>query len=225
MTSSLIFPIGHYLGAFYPSEGASLDAHIVRVGWRTFKLNAAEQLVVWALSHGLGGGAGMEPWTRTDVEDSARASGIHDASTVLDALIDRELVVEVDPGREDDAIHFAKSFRTRSLLAGLGNAPDDPLSFGLGIPGDRPTVTVPYLMYELWNWGSACDSLWHACEIFATVGRLNPDVLETFDAEPRLVLVRFLHAVQVLVAHGAVYLDEARQGQFTEPLSEALAEQ
>lgn len=224
MNSSLIFPIGHYLGAFYPSEGAALDAHIVRVGWRTFKLNAAEQLVVWALSHGLGGGAGMEPWTRVDVEDTARSSGIGDASTALDQLIDRELVVEVE-SEGDDAIHFAKSFRTRSLLAGLGNAPDDPLSFGLGLPGGRPTVTVPYLMYELWNWGSACDSLWHACEIFATVGRLNPDVRETFEAEPRLVLIRFLHAVQVLVAHGAVYLDEARQEQFAGSLSETLIHQ
>ncbi len=223
MTASLLFPLGHYLGALYPSEGESLDGHIVRVGWRTYKLDAPEQLSVWALAHGLAEGPGMEPWTRADVEGAARAAGISHASAVLDELIDRELIQEVVPGT-DDAIDFAQSYRARSLLAGLGNAPDDPLMFGLGLAGGRPAVTVPYLTYELWNWGPACDNLWHTCEVFAAVGRDNPDDDQTFDPEPRLMLLRCLPAVQVLIAHGAIYLDEARQDSLAEPLSEALTD-
>lgn len=204
----LVFPFGHYVGALYPSVGAELDSHVLRVGWETYKLDGNEQLGVWALAHGLPEGAEMAPWTRSAVEGAARATGIKGAVDILDELFGKDLVIEVTPGTSA-AVEFAKMCRTRSLLIGLGNTPEAPLLYGIGLAAS-PMVKVPSLLYELWKWGHACDSLWHACEIFAQAGR-NSEPGDPDRTDPERILARSLTAIQVLIAHGVMYLDEARE--------------
>lgn len=205
----LIFPIGHYLGAHYPSVGAELDFHLLRIGWETYKLSGNEQLGVWALAHGLPEGHEMAPWTRPAVEGAARATGIPGAAHILEELIGKDLVIEASPGTAE-AVEFARVCRIRSLLLGLGNTSEEPLLYGIGLAATKPVVKVPSFTYELWKWGHACDSLWHAVQIFAQAGR-NTAPGDSDQTDPERILTRCLAATQVLVAHGAAYLDEARE--------------
>lgn len=207
----LIFPVGHYVGAHYPRAGAELDFHVVRIGWEIYSLEGDEQFAVWALAHGVPGPDGDDilPWTRFTLEGAARASGVPVVPAVVDDLLAKDLIVEVTPG-SSDAVEFAQVCRVRSLLIGLGNSADDPSHYGIGVADGNPIVQVPTFTYELWSWGHTCDSLWHTCQVLAQSGRqVAPGNAELTD--PERVLARCLSAIQHLIAHGAVYLDEARE--------------
>lgn len=204
----LILPIGHYLGAHVPEAGADADFHTVRIGWETYKLAGNDELAVWALAHGLPttGSDEESPWTRPAIEGAARVGGIPNVATTLFDLISRDLLIEVSPGTAE-AVAFAQAYRTRSLLIGLGNTAEEPTLYGLGASGSAPPVIkVPIFAYELWTWGHACDSLWHACHVLAAVG----DPADPDRTDPRRVLTRCLSAIRLLLACGAIYLDEAR---------------
>jgi hypothetical protein len=205
----LILPIGHYLGARGPQAGADADVHLVRIGWETYRLEGNDQLAVWALAHGLPTtGSDEEPsWTRSTIEGAARVGGIPNVATTLFDLISRDLLVEVRPGTPE-AVAFAQAYRTRSLLVGLGNTAEEPTLYALGASESAPPVIkVPIFAYELWTWGHACDSLWHACHVLAAAG----DPLDPDRTDPRRVLTRCLSAIRLLLACGAIYLDEARE--------------
>jgi hypothetical protein len=208
----LIFPIGHYHGAHYPSAGASAgadaDFHVVRIGWDTYKLDGNGQLAVWALAHGLpeAGGDDTAPWTRSAVEGAARAAGVPNVTRTVAELIAKDLLVEVTPGT-DEAIEFARMCRTRSLLIGLGNTAAEPQRYGIGVAENAPAIRVSGFTYELWKWGHACDNLWHVCQVLAAAG----DPTDPDQADPERVLTRCLASIQVLLASGAIYLDEARE--------------
>jgi hypothetical protein len=205
----LIFPIGHYLGASFRPGAVEPDGRILRIGWDIYRLDDDAQLGVWALAHGVPGGTDTAPWTRATTEGAARASGFADAASVLDELLAKDLLVEITPGTSD-AIEFAQVTRLRSLLLGLGNTPDDRRRYGIGLTAAHPTVRVPLFTYELWKWGHACDSLWHAVQIMARAGR-DAGSDDQQDIDPEGILTRCLAALQVLIGHGAAYLDEARE--------------
>jgi hypothetical protein len=209
-TASLIFPVGHYLGANYPAPGADLDFHVVRIGWEIYRLEGNEQFGVWALAHGVPDqGDEMAPWTRPALEGAARATGLPAVGGALEGLFTKDLIIEVTP-ETADAVEFANVVRLRSLLVGLGNTADDPLHYGIGLPGGQPVMLATAFDYELWKWGHACDNLWHICQVLAQAGRgVAPDEPEQTD--PERILTRVLASVQNLVAHGAAYLDEARE--------------
>jgi hypothetical protein len=205
---ALIFPIGHFLGAHVPTGAAVPDFHVVRIGWDVYKLTGDEQLAVWALAHGLPDPDGNErsPWTRASLHGAARVAGIPNVNETLAELLEQDLVIEVRPNTPE-AVEFAKVCRTRSLLVGLGNSVEEPLLYGVGATEQSPAVRVPGFAYELWRWGHACDSLWHACHVFAAAG----DPADPEHTDPERILARCLDALQVLVANGAAYLDEARE--------------
>lgn len=200
MSDALIFPVGHYLGENHP--GAT---HVVRIGRRQYELESGDQLAMWALAHGVPSGpasASEAAWTRTTAEAVARAGGISAATTALDDLLGRDLLVEVVPGTPE-AGEFARACRVRPLLVGSGEHPTASGQYGLGAVPANPTARVDGFTYQLWMWGHVHDSLWHACETFA---RAEPD---SDDANAEPVLDRLLPALQVLLTHGAAYLDEA----------------
>lgn len=210
----LIVPIGHYVGAHVPHAGRESEFHVVRIGWEIYKLEYAEQFAVWALGHGLPepGGAETVPWTRSALVGAARASGIPNVGDALADLIARDLLIEVTPGT-DEAVEFARVCRTRSLLIGLGNTLAEPQLYAIGASENTPVVRVSGFAYELWKWGHACESLWHACHVFAAAG--DPD--DPDETDPERVLTRCLAAIQVLLASGAMYIDEAREGALEDP--------
>jgi len=217
ISSPLIFPIGHYVGGHYPRPDAELDCHVVRIGWETYRIEGDEQFAVWALAHGLPDSADPDPWTRPTLLGAARAAGVPRTDAVLHDLLDKDLVIEVTPGTEE-AVEFAQVCRIRALQIGLGNTADDITRFAIGLADDHPLVSVPAFTYELWKWGHVCDSLWHACQVFAAAtgggalpGAAPSDDAPTVEADPERVLAQCLAATQALIAHGAAYLDEARE--------------
>jgi hypothetical protein len=209
-----ILPVGHYVGARRPSPDAEPAFHLVRIGWEIYRLDGTDELAVWTLAHGIPDGIDGSPWTRPVVEAAARLLGIPRSGAILDDLLGRELLVQIVPGTAR-AIEFAQAIRPRALLTGLGTHPDEPSLYGIGLPGVEPAAAVPGFAYELWKWGHTCDSLWHACQIFAASGRaISADDPESTDPEPtdpEQVLDRCLSAIQLLLAHGVIYLDEARE--------------
>ena len=159
---------------------------------------------VWALAHGLSSRLDTTPWTRTAVEAAAAEAGMAKPGRIFDALLERGVIVEVR-----DVAEFARRYRMQSLMVGLGNTPDEPLRNGIGLPGLAPAVLVPLKTYELWEWGHLGNSLWHACEMLAEVGReTTPD--DPDQSDPERILDRALDSLRTLVAHNVAYLDNAR---------------
>jgi hypothetical protein len=218
ISAPLIFPIGHYLGSNYPADSLALDSHVLRVGWRLHRLELPEEFAVWALAHGLPEGSDMAPWTLAATEGAARASGVGNAGPILQDLLAQDLIIEVDPDT-DEATEFAQICRLRALHSGTGRLPGPDGAaerWGIGWAGVNPLVNVDAFTYELWKWAPVCNSIWHICEILAKAdGGDDPQT-------PRAMLSRTLPAIQVLVANGAAYLDEAREEWELEP---ALADQ
>ncbi|HZX03844.1 hypothetical protein [Kribbella sp.] len=197
MSTALIFPVGHYLGANHPG-----GEHLVRIGWRQCALGAGDELAVWALAHGVPGRSGEAPWTRTSIEAVAQAGGITRPAATIDQLLERDLLIEVTPGTAD-AVEFARACRIGSLLVGSGVQPNG--DYGLGAVPANPSAGVDGFAYELWTWGHAFDSLWDACELFASTEA------DSGEASAQDVLDRVLPATQQLLAGGAAYLDESRE--------------
>ncbi|MBA3278461.1 MAG: hypothetical protein H0U22_07045 [Geodermatophilaceae bacterium] len=217
-TAPLVFPVGHYMGPFHPSQGAPAKHHIVRVGWDTPKLPDQAHFDVWALAHGLPSRTRTVRWTRQAIIETAAEIDLPGTADILDSLAARGLIVEVTPG-SDQAREFAVQYRLRSLLIGLGNTPDDPVLDGIGLGGIPPLVKVRPRVFEIWQWAHLWPSVWAACEGLAWVagqaGGARPE-----DAEPEALLDFMLEAFRTLISHNAVYLDVATTSRDVRPSAE-----
>jgi hypothetical protein len=200
----LVFPLGHYVGAFHPDIGAPLKYRKIRIGVEVEQLPGEELFGVWALAHGLPDRVGRVPWTRDSVIAVAGEMGIAKAEDQLEQLIERHLLAEVTPGTPQ-AAEFARGHRIQPLMLGLGNSPEDPLTFSLGFVGTPPAVKVNSFLYELWQWGRVTRSLWLTAEMFAQVEqKVSPDNRQS---SPAGILDRMLQQLHILLAHNAAYLD------------------
>jgi hypothetical protein len=202
----MLFPVGHYLGAFYPGAGAPLSHHCVRIGPDVYRLDSEEEVAVWALAHGLTSQlGGQAPWTRGSVA-AVSPLGAGETAAVVDKLLAREVLVEVAPGTAE-AFDFATDVRLRALLRGTGNSLQYPTQYGIGHVAE-PLVLVPSELLELWTWGPAFDDLWSACTLFANANRESSDAA-TRPTAPDEVLATLMRQMHLLLAAGAAYLDEA----------------
>lgn len=145
----MIFPIGH-------GAGPHTDQHVVRVGRTAEQLNETE-FGVWVLAH--------RSADKDELLVTCADAGIDDAQQHVDELLRRGVLAPVE-----DATSFAQQYRLLSLFIGLGNRPDDPEQFAIGVPGLAPLATVDATTYELWQWGWVAQSLWAHCEVLATIG-------------------------------------------------------
>jgi len=196
----------------FPEERRRFLSHLKGLGYARRSLKAvACELIVIATRLDLSSSNSLDAAV---VEAAARLLGIPRSGGILDDLQGRELLVQITPGTAR-AVEFAQAIRPRSLLTGLGRRPDDASLYGIGLPGAELAAAVPGFAYELWKWGHACDSLWHASQIVAASGRAigadDPDVADPGSGDPEQVLDRCLSAIQLLLAHGVIYLDEARE--------------
>ncbi|MEI8410783.1 MULTISPECIES: hypothetical protein [unclassified Kribbella] len=188
--SATVFPVGFY--------GGARDAEqVVRVGWSQHRLGE-DAFGVWVLAHGLPE-VGKGAWTPEDVIQQAESVGIPDAGKELEALADAGSVVVVD-----DPANFARSHRMDVLFVGLGNAPDRVDGHAVGIPGVGTAAVLDPDCYELWQWGSVAPTLWHSCELRATVTADHGQ-----PANPVTALAEILGDLRFLIAHGCAYLDVA----------------
>ncbi|MEU4603380.1 hypothetical protein AB0F43_10410 [Kribbella sp. NPDC023972] len=188
--SATVFPIGHYGGA---REGVQA----VRVGWSQHRLDE-DAFGVWVMAHGLPD-VGKGHWTVDDVVRQCEGAGIADAVKHLEALADAGLVAVVD-----DPTNFARSHRMDVLFVGLGNAPERLEGHAVGIPGLGTAAVLDPDCYELWQWGSVAPTLWHSCEVRATVTAAHGQA-----PDPMAALTEILGDLRFLISHGCAYLDVA----------------
>jgi hypothetical protein len=190
-----VFPVGHY-GGVRPD-----DEHVIRVGWSQHRVDAGA-FAVWVLAHGVPE-VGKGDWTVEDVVARSADVGVEDPARHIERLADAGLlaVVEDSPLM---AARFAQRHRLDVLFVGLGNAPDQLEGHAVGVPGLGTAAVLDPDCYELWQWGSVAPTLWHSCEVRATVtaelGR---------QADPVDAIGEILGDLRFLVAHGCAYLDVA----------------
>jgi hypothetical protein len=208
MADRWLFPLGHYLGPFFPGPGADPDGHRVRVGHEVVTLFSDTEFTVWALAHGLPGSTGSTgssgatgdgPWTRESVEAAVRERAGADSGAAVDELLREGVLVEVRAGAADP-VEFGRRHRFRSLLVGLGASREQPDRFHIGLTG-RPLATVDSLAFELWEWAPLHPTLWAAWQAAAAV--------ETALGGTEPVVDGALDRLQVLLAAGCGYLDVA----------------
>jgi hypothetical protein len=200
----LVFPLGHAMGPFHQHRNAPPAYWVVRLGWDSPLLPDRATADVWELAHGR---VDAGPWSRGDVCRAAREAGIDDPGPVLDALIDRGLVAEVDPGTAS-AAEFAATHRVQSLLLGLGELPDERDLDGIGLLGMPPLARVSQDTYEFWQWGHLWPTLAEAAEGLAEMAGQSPGHAPE-EADPPRVLERILRELHQLLSVGAVYLDRS----------------
>lgn len=204
----LIFPVGHYMGAFHPAQGATVKYHRVRLGDRSMRLESADEAAIWALAHGVPEVVGEATWTRRRLVRLAAEGGMSTAPRLVEELLADGLLAEV-PLTGPEAVRFAQRHQLQPLMIGIGNSVDNPLRFRLGFAG-VPTMEVGRTLYEFWQWGHLFD-LWQACGVFADVAREgladDPD-----EADPARILTRLLSSLHVLLSQNAAYLDEVEVG-------------
>jgi hypothetical protein len=194
-----VFPIGHYGGVRTTEDGGQV--HVVRVGWHQHRLSE-DAFGVWVLSHGVTE-TGKGHWTVDDVAGQAEEAGLTDARAQLEDLAAKGIVAGV-PDNPVHATQFVRSHRMDVLFVGLGNTPDRPDGHAIGIPGLGTAAILDPDCYELWQWGSVAPTLWHSCEVRATVTAELGQTLEPVD-----VLGEILGDLRYLIAHGCAYLDVA----------------
>ena len=209
----LIFPIGHYVGAFYPKVGSEERYQNIMLGTQVLRLTD-HQLAVWLLARGVPERVGEVPWTRKALEDAAAQSGVEDPSSIVNALISDGLLAETIPGTEH-SIDFAESYRLVPLMLGLGNSPDEPWLQAIGF-FDQPVIKVANEVYSMWEWAHVDNNLWAACYAYADTskraGETDPE-----ETQPELILTGLLSsALHGLLAAGAAYLDLAWLDEPTE---------
>jgi hypothetical protein len=202
-----IFPVGHYLGPFFPGRGEALECHRVRIGTEIAKLFTDIEFLVWGLAHGLPGGPRPADsdgiWTRAALTAAGAERGDATGADVADAvagLLAAGVLVEVGPGGVDPEI-FAHGHRLQPLLSGLGVSPARPDTFHIGLFGEQVTAAVDQLMFDMWQWAPRVASLWALHQMQAETAHVLGDSVGGVDG-----LLRRLH---LLLANSCGYLDTA----------------
>ncbi|MGH3737663.1 MAG: hypothetical protein ACRDT6_18935 [Micromonosporaceae bacterium] len=208
----LIFPIGHYTGAFYPTVGSLERHHRVMLGTQVMRLDD-EQLTVWLLARGLPDKIDDTPWTRTVLEAEATAAGVKQAPRIVAGLVTDGLIAETVVGSEH-SLDFAESYRLVPLMLGLGNTPEEPWLHGIGFL-DQPVLKVAGEVYSMWEWAHVDNNLWAACHSHADTAR-RAGASDPDETVPERILTGFLGAVHPLLTASAAYLDLAWLDERTE---------
>lgn len=210
--TTLLFPVGHYLGPHYLARADQPAGHRVRVGASLRWLGTEPEVLAWTLAHGPGElGDPDQAWDRANVLAYGRWLAGTDLTDAVTRLVDRRLLVEVDPDGAG-AAGFALAHRLRSLMLPLGPDPDDPDSVLLGTAG-QPELALSELGHAVWRAGSRTGTLWDACQAVAGGDAGQPAAGSGGAAPPAAgLLSELLSELHDLLSAGAAYLDAAEGG-------------
>lgn len=213
----LILPIGHFTGVFPDGDDPRGRRYDVRLGDEIVALPEAG-FGVWVLCHGHPGDAAEasgpaaegsgngRPWTRSEALAYAQAKGVSDAAATVRELAGAGLVVEA-PTAGRQARQFAESHRLRPSLLGLGNSPEEPDMFQIGLVG-TPMAQVSRDLFEIWRWSGVAANIWDACMIFTDSERAHGESFSGW-TDPEEALTSILSTAHQLLSAGAAYLDQA----------------
>lgn len=203
LDAALLFPIGHYVGIQHRVGAASAPRQVRRGA--TFHDLSEEQFAVWAAAHSTEEAIKNElPWQRRSVEQRTSVAGLDHASEIIDDLVAVGLLSEVTPSG-DQATVFARSHRVVPLMQGLGNRPDEPDMFGIGLLA-QPVIEVSRPIYDLWQWSAMDDNLWATCENAADAARRGGST-DPESVDPAQLLNEFLGSLHAILLANAACLD------------------
>lgn len=203
---SLVFPLGHYTGAFHPAVGAPLKYHNLRIGMRTAQLADESRFDAWAVLHGPSDRPDVV-WNRSEAAGAASELNLANFGGLFEELLELGAAAEVTAGTPG-AVDFARKHRLQSLMVGLGHDLAAPDEYGIGLLPFTIAVKVPYFTYAVWQWGHAAPSLWHLCVGLAEVAQSDTEAdSASWPADPEEVLPMVLGSLHSLLANNAVYLD------------------
>lgn len=208
MVDRLILPVGRYTGEFFPSVGAPMKYNSLSIGRFSTTIADPEAFGVWAAAHCPVDRAG-ETWNRAAVIEAAEQIGVADPNRFIEEFLEEGLLLEIDPDAPD-VEDFAQAYRVLPLMVSLGNTPDDPLHYGIGIFGAAPVLRLPALTHDVWQWSSTGANLWEVCTALADASA-RAEVADAREHNPRFVLREFLTTLPLLVGAFAACLDEARR--------------
>ncbi|WP_432832787.1 hypothetical protein [Dactylosporangium sp. CA-092794] len=210
--TALLFPVGHLLARpAGPAQSitAALGGGTVPTGPRDARVRVGDavrrltqvQFLAWSAAHGdADAGPDTAGRTRPQVEHWLRDQGLSAPDRTVQELLADRLLAEADP-HGSDAVGFARGHRVNPLLWGLGNSPEEPWLFSIGLMGQE-VARVGRAMFEIWAWGPVDSDLWSSCRTFAELER-DDDNAE----DPGHVLAGFLDGLHGLLAVQAAYLD------------------
>lgn len=201
--ASLLYPIGHCIGAYHDLPASNDHFTQVRVGAEVNRLDD-EHFAIWALAHGVPDRSVEEPWNRQTILTAARHAGIGAPEQVLESLMADHMLVETTRGT-DSAVAFAKGHRLVPTMLGLGNTAEEPWIYSVGLFG-MPIVQLSATAYDLYEWAHLDPNLWVACEgAAATAVRAGID--DPMATDPVQTLNALLGTLHVMLTPNAVYLD------------------
>jgi hypothetical protein len=149
--TTLLFPIGHCLGAYYVGDGTDDHVQQVRLGREIVDLSDHE-FDVWSLAHGF-----VEEFVEEFAAETAEA-----ATPAVDRLLGRGLLAKVDVD-SPAAADFARRHRLLPLHIGLGESTAVSNVYAAGTT-ERPLVAMSSTLYDIWLWGHLAPNLLVACE-------------------------------------------------------------
>ena len=195
--TTMLYPVGHYLGMLAPARPGEPPAAHVRLGVRLVPLTAW-QFGVWSTAHGTATGEpGPPPAGRAAVLAAfgAEADRVH---ATIDLLLAAGLLAEVD--LERDGVGFAAAHRLIALQLGLGNSVEQPPVFTTGTWA-RPLVQLTAPLYRVWAAAHVAPTLLAA--LLTTVAA------DASADEVRRMATDVLAALPALLAPAAACLDLA----------------
>lgn len=201
----IVIPVGRLLGTFYSQSESMAHRITLRLGTALHELTD-DEFTTWWLAHGVPEPS-ERPWTAIAIAETAAELDLPEAGPLLDRLRTRGLVEDVRRATPE-VIDFAARYRIVPRLLGLGNTPEEPWFFQIGLFG-QPVIGLPGALYELWRWAGIDDHLWDGCRAAATIasqgGVSDPD-----QTDPELLLDAFLELLHPLLGAQAMHLDLRR---------------
>lgn len=207
LSRPVIVPVGISLGWDYwygDPEQRAKGYFQVHQGLAYVDLDRAELAAWMGAFADLGRHAALEV-TRETLARDLTARGMPDAASVVGRLIERGLLVEFDPVA--GPLHeLFDAVRLYPLGDGLGNTPDQPDMFRLGVGGEE-LLSVDPVSHAVWSRGMTDATLWQACATL--VSSMNEQLAAQEGAAVSVdeVAREVAGALPALVAAGCAYID------------------
>jgi hypothetical protein len=188
-----VLPVGHDLGVFHTGDGVTAPVQQVRVGGEIIDLDPVH-FAAWTAAHGAPTEDGAAPIV------TLGGLGARYGEEVVVGLVRDRLLAAIVPHAE-----FAQEHRLLALAQGLGNTPEQPWLFSVGLLY-QPMAVMTGAMYDLWQWAGLSPDLWSACEEAAEAAK-EAGATEDQYTDPEQMLAGAISVLPQLLAARVACLD------------------